>query len=294
VRVPQPIRSLARTLGLSGWIQIYREREFERWFAREGQGCFRGVYETFDQARATVPPSKPVGFETAESTEMFADRRTRIYSFDYPMIFWLQKLLHEECTIFDFGGHMGTHFYAYARYLRHPRSMKWMVCELPLVTRAGEDLARKSGADALQFTTNFGDADGADIAIAAGVLQYVEAPSFAARLAGLKHRPPHLLINKLPLRNGPQFVTLQHGLVAFHPMYVFNRGEFIRSLEDLGYELRDEWANETHHGSISFHPERSFEFHSGLYLTLDPQLNSRERRDESQRKKGAECERAAQ
>ena len=93
------------------------------------------------------------------------------------MLFWLAPLLREGVRIFDFGGHVGMHFYAYSRYLEFPRRFDWMVCDLPEITRRGEDLARQRGVPGLSFTNRLEAADGCDILIGAGSLQYIESPS---------------------------------------------------------------------------------------------------------------------
>jgi putative methyltransferase (TIGR04325 family) len=242
---------------------------YERRFTHEGTGCFRGVFPTFAEADASAPSTKPRGFDHSQYALEFADRRSRIFSFDYPMLFWLGKILRPRFSIFDYGGHLGTHFYAYAKYLDYPPGLRWMVYDLPAITRAGEELMRQNGARGLEFTNRFEEADGTDILIAAGSLQYVEQPRLPVLLRRLERPPAHLLLNKLPLYDGPEFVTLQNGGAAFHPQHVFNRNEFVESLEAIGYRLKDEWNVETHPGYIPFHPDFSFRCHRGLYFAAD-------------------------
>jgi len=244
------------------------ESIYERRFATNGIGRFRGVFSSFAEANRSAPRNKPLGFNCAEYGREFRDRLNRVYSFDYPMLFWLNCLLRNDITIFDFGGHAGTHFYAYSKYLAYPSGLKWIVCDLPEITRAGEDLAREQQKKGISFTNRFEDCNGADILIAAGSLQYIESPSFSEQLATLSDKPRHLLLNKLPLYNGETFVTLQNGGPSYHPQYVFNRGQFIQSIRLVGYELVDQWSVETHPGKIPFHPEKSFYCHSGLCFRL--------------------------
>lgn len=261
------LRKLGRDrLKMSAVGRFLLKHVYERRFARDGRGSFRGVYGSFAEANLAAPKTKPLGFDNELYAQEFADRRCRVFSFDYPMLFWLDKLLSTAKIIFDYGGHVGTHFYAYSRYLNYAPDLKWLVCDLPAITRVGAELALREGADALQFTNDFLDADGSDILIAAGSLQYVEEPPFAVLLSRLRRMPPHLLVNKLPLYDGPPFVTLQNGGVAFHPQHVFNRRAFIAELGKLGYRLVDEWDVETHPGAIPFHREKSFRWHSGLYF----------------------------
>lgn len=189
-----------------------------------------------------------------------------MYSFDYPVIFWLRSLLAPKTTVFDFGGHRGTLFYSYARYLEYPEEFHWIVCDLPEIIEAGRKLAAERAKKEISFTTDFREACRANVFLAAGSLQYVETPRLHEMLGELSVQPSHLLINKLPLYDGKEYVTLQNGGVAFHPQYVFNRDEFLRPLLRLGYELVDTWDVPSHAGQIPFHAEVSFRWHSGLYL----------------------------
>lgn len=263
-------RSLKQALETMPLIRPLLERLYERRFSGNAVGRFRGLFDNFEQANLSAPKTKPVGFNCPEYTQEFKDRLTRIFPYDYPVLFWLKGVLAEGCRVFDLGGHIGFQYYVYSKYLAYPAGMSWMVCDLPEITRAGEDLARAEQRSGISFTNRLEDACGSDVLIAAGSLQYIESPSFSVLLSGLDRKPVHLLLNKLPLYHGRTFVTLQNGGAAFHPQYVFNRDDFIKSLSDLGYELIDSWDVEARSGRIPFHPERSFPYHSGLYMRLAP------------------------
>lgn len=243
-------------------------RIHEMRFARSMAPGFRGVYADFETANRSAPKTKPLGFNCSEYAEEFQNRMSEIYSYDYPVLYWLSQVLQPDSTIFDFGGHIGVHYYSYGRFLQYGPSLRWTVCDLPLIIEKGRKLATGRQSAGLEFTSDFALADSADVLIAAGSLQYVEKPSFASSLSALKNKPRHLLLNKLPLYDGKQFVTLQNGIVAFHPQYVFNRREFTDSILDLGYELVDRWAIEARPGRVPFYPKHSFPFHSGLYFRL--------------------------
>ena len=238
-------------------------------FARGWQGSCFGVFADFAAANGAAPGNKPLGFDCPEYAAEFQDRLARVFSYDYPILFWLAPLLRENIQIFDLGGHVGMHFYVYSKYLSFPRRLGWTVCDLPEITRRGEDLARQRGASGLSFTNRLEAAESCDILIAAGSLQYIESPSLSVLLSGLTSKPRHLILNKVPLYDGKQFVTLQNGGAAFHPQYIFNRREFVDSLAAIGYQVKDTWNVEARPGRIPLHPERSFPYHSGLYLVLD-------------------------
>jgi putative methyltransferase (TIGR04325 family) len=245
-------------------VQALRERKYEHVF-RSHQGLVRGVFADFEHARRSAPVGKPVGMESPEYVEHHTDRADYIQAYDYPFLFWLDRILPTVRSVFDFGGNVGVHYFAYAPYLTYPADLKWVVCELPNLIRAGERMALERQAHQLTFTTWFGDAEGTDVLIAAGALQYIERP-LGEQLVALRSRPRHLLLNKLPLYDGEPFVTLQNGGPVFAPQHVFNRAQFLRALKYLGYELVDAWEVPEFSCAVPFQPGRFVSRYSGLYL----------------------------
>jgi putative methyltransferase (TIGR04325 family) len=246
-------------------VQSLRRWDYERRFAGDLLGAFRGVFESFDDARRSAPGNKPIGFDVPAHADLLAARRTRIFSYDYPVLFWLKPLLAPQLSIFDLGGHVGVHYYAYRKYLEYPNGLRWRVCEMPAVIEAGEMLRRTETAPGLSFTTEFRDADGADVMLAAGVVQYVER-ALPAQLAELARPPRHIFLGKLPLHDGPGFVTLQNGGPCFVPCHVFDRKQFLASFAEVGYELVDSWDDPSLSCRIPFHEDRAVRSYSGLYL----------------------------
>jgi putative methyltransferase (TIGR04325 family) len=248
-------------------VQALRERRYERMF-RSHLGLVRGVFNDFEQARRSAPNGKPVGMDSPAYVGYHTDRADYIQAYDYPFLFWLDRILPTARKVFDFGGNVGVHYFAYAPYLDYPADLKWVVCELPNVVADGERIASERHARQLSFTTSFSDAEGADILMAAGALQYVEE-SLGAKLAALTTRPRHLLLNKLPLHDGEPFVTLQNGGPVWAPQHVFNRAAFVRDLEQLGYGLVNAWDNPGFSCCVPFQPGRVVSKYSGLYLRLN-------------------------
>jgi putative methyltransferase (TIGR04325 family) len=249
-------------------IRALRVAEYERHFAGDLLGAFRGVYGSFEEAHRSAPPGRPSGYDVTgiAELELLRSRVDRVFAYDYPVLFWLRPLLRPDIAIFDLGGHVGVHYHAYGRLLDLPPGLRWTVCELPDVVDAGRALAAERGAQELSFTTDATAADGSDVLIAAGVLQYIESPSLAELLGGLRARPSHLLLNKLPLTDGEPFITLQHGGIHYPAVRVCNRAAFVESIRALGYDLVDAWEDHLHRVGIPFHPERTVPHFSGLYL----------------------------
>jgi putative methyltransferase (TIGR04325 family) len=173
-----------------------------------------------------------------------------VFSYDYPILFWMSVLFGEGArTVFDFGGSVGVHFYGYSSRLCFPSDLEWTICEVPEVVEVGAALAATRGAG-LGFTTSFADADGQDLLLASGSVQYVR--DLGPMLRRLQRPPRHLLLNRLPIHDGPRFVTLQNEGSAFGVQHIFNWAEFVASLATVGYKLVDSWASPEEGCSIPF------------------------------------------
>jgi len=123
--------------------QYFKELEYERRFSGNCFACFRGVFETEEQALLSVPQNdKKIRYNESELVDLYKIELTQpIESYDYPILFWLKELINDNVKVFDFGGSVGIHFYSYKKYISYPQSLKWMVCELPLRAKLGEKLA---------------------------------------------------------------------------------------------------------------------------------------------------------
>jgi putative methyltransferase (TIGR04325 family) len=241
-------------------VELDHSRKFETW-----PGAFRGVYPSFQAALAAAPQGK-VGYNHAELTNLYDYRLGKAFASDYPTLFWLDRLIGNHPSLFDWGGHTGVSYYTYQKYLTLPPSFRWCVCDVPEIAKAGTKLALEKGATGLDFTTKPPEMSNFDILMAAGSLQFMEAP-LDETLSRLERKPPHLLINKLPLYDGDDFFTLQNTLHSFNPYKVQNRARFVRSIEALGYEVVDDWETpDMGLVKIPLFPEHSLSVYSGYYF----------------------------
>jgi putative methyltransferase (TIGR04325 family) len=242
-------------------------------FRRRVAAC-RGVYRTFAEARAAAPRRTLVGYDQpvihdAESVAQ-ATARSDVGALnprDYPVLFWLRPLLRGNSTVFNLGGNVGLEYYAYRAKLDFPAGLSWVVCEVPEVVRAGRELADTREAPGLAFTTRFEDANGSDVLLTCGTLQYIE-DDLALLLRRLERRPPHVLVNRVPLYEGETFVTLQNLGYAVTPYRIQNRRELVDGMSDLGYRLADSWSD-WRTMTVPFHPERFVSAYHGLYFETD-------------------------
>jgi putative methyltransferase (TIGR04325 family) len=255
---------------IAGWpvINGILRRQYERVFETNREAnLFRGVFESFEDAARSAPSTRPIGYDNPDSAAMYMDRTRRIYPTDYPVIFWLQKLLAEDCVrIFELGGHIGVSYYAYRRYLDYPDMLRWCVHDVPAVMEKGRLVATEKDRDGrLSFCDRFDDANGFDILAAQGSLQYLP-DTLAERLAGLEAPPRYLLLNLTPLHERHSYFTLQSVGTAFCPYRITAAGEFLRSFEELGYALVDTWENPEKRCEIPFHPEFSLDRYYGFFF----------------------------
>lgn len=242
-------------------------------FYRTTTAC-RGIYPSFAEALKATPKGAKAGYnqpEISQNTTRAAKMTTawepdQFNPQDYPILVWLASAFTKSSTVFDLGGNVGHGYYTYKKFLQYPADLQWLVCEIPEVVKAGEELARRGNNPGLLFTTEFNRSENSGILITCGTLQYIE-PSLAEMLGKLQTKPRHILINQVPFYDGETFITLQNIGYAFCPYKIQNRHEFIESLAALGYELIDNWKLDRS-CSIPFHSERFVRNYEGFYLRL--------------------------
>lgn len=252
-------------------IKQWRSKKYDNRFNHAEQvNLFRGVYSTPQAAVAALPSSKPAGYDHDAPATMYDERTRQIYPSDYPILFWLQKLLSESCnSVFDIGGHIGVGYYAYQQYINYPAALQWCVSDVPAVVEHGRKLAeQRDKFGKLSFTSDLNDVAGADILFASGSIQYIP-PTLADLLRDIPSRPKHLLINLLPLHARATYFTVQNIGTAFCPYRIEAHGRFVGDLRALGYELRDHWENLEKRCDIPFvAPHYSLDRYHGFYFAL--------------------------
>ena len=80
------------------------DREFEH---NSEQNLFRGVFSTFEEAQASAPRSRPLGYDNTESANLYL-KRLFVDDHDYPSMFWLSLSFAEGMRrVTDIGGAVG-------------------------------------------------------------------------------------------------------------------------------------------------------------------------------------------
>ena len=225
---------------------------------------FHGIYADFPSAERALAAGRLTGYDNEASAQRLAGDRLRICSFDYPVMFWLQKLLPSSHLLFDLGGHVGISYYGYRDYLDYPPTLQWMVCDLPAITALGQTIAAREATSALSFTNSLDALPAADILLAAGSLQFIAEPFELLKSA--RGLPRHVLLNKVPLHDGAAAVTLHNFGAAMCAYHLFNRGDFLAGFAALGYRLVDEWLAPDLGCEIRLFPQYSIRAYTGCYF----------------------------
>ena len=230
---------------------------------RDHTGLHFGIYRSFAEAFAHIPPSRLAGWDHDVSSQLWLDQIDPVRPSTYPVLFWLSKLYGENQHLVDFGGSVGLTYYALRRYSPMPAGSSWTVVEVPKIAVQGRLIAQREQAADLAFVDRLEAAPPADILLSAGALQFMEE-SVPGVIERLPSKPRYILLNKLPLTNGEGFWTLQNYGPAVCPNQVYNEREFIAYFENAGYELRDRWDVQDLDCMIPFHPERFVKQFTGL------------------------------
>ena len=263
---PSMKRAVDRIESAVPLIAKWHRFEYEQHFLRvsKWERLFSGMYPTFAAAEASIPTGRPNSYDNEESSQ-FLGHKTSLRASDYPVLFFLDRLLREHRSVFDFGGYVGLSFYSFERLLQYPAGLEWKIYDLPAIVETGRRIAAEKAETRLTFTTSFPEAAAFPILTAFGSLHFPEQ-TFSHFLAPLPHRPRHILINKLPLTDLPTFYTVHNMGPALTPYRIQNRKEFIDSITGLGYELVDAWESGDFACYIPGYPDHSVKAFSGLYF----------------------------
>lgn len=253
---------IARVPGLRFWVA-------KKIFFGPGHNTHRfwGVFHSFAEARAAIPPGENRGFDAPNLTQGFDENPPER---DLEVVRILSGLMPEVKTIFDLGGNIGICFYQYRSQISYPPDLRWTVCDVPFVNQTGAKMAHDRGETQLFFTDDRQEGANADVYLTCGALQYFEC-TFADLLAELKRKPKHVLVNRVPLTEKSDFVTLQHMGYSVVPYHIGNLDEFVSSIEALGYRLVEKWKNDRF-CDIILRPDRYVSNYHGFYFQRSDSL----------------------
>lgn len=247
-------------------IRKWHRFEYEEHFLRVSKWArmFSGVYPSFAAAAAAIPQGRNDSYDNPDSAT-FLGHKGSVRSADYPVLYWLWRLLPDNPKVFDFGGYLGISYYSFESYLNYPAGLDWTIYDVPAVVAEGMKLAKEKGRTNLSFTPNFERAQDSTLLLAFGSLQFPQQ-TVAELLRPLTRRPGHILVNKLPLTERETFFTLHNMGPALAPYRIQNREGFLLEMESLGYERVAGWENPEFACYIPFYPDHTVRAFSGMYL----------------------------
>lgn len=208
-------------------------------------------------------PDRASALASRAATRTYDDRQVAEVSFaamcqvkvwDYPVLYWLNRLHRPGLRVLDAGGHFGTKYIAFRDHLAL-QEYDWTVYDLPETVAAARarQLEGEVPAD-LAFICDLGKAVEADLLLASGLLQYLDTP-FPAFIASLPAPPRHAILNKVATREGPTVVTLEKIGPARIPYQMRNRAGFEAEIATAGYDIADSWEIPSLSHVIDTHPE---------------------------------------
>ena len=233
---------------------------------RKTGGRFYGHYVSREAAVAAVDAGMSVGYNHDELVEVSFERMCEIAPWDYPVLFWLERLLTEGCSVLDTGGHMGTKYRAFDRHLRlRERNIRWIVHDLPAIIKSGRTRAEREGLTRLAFIDSIADAGAPDITLMSGLLQYLDIP-LVDLLGQMPQLPERLIVNKAAVWDRPSAFTLENFGTAFVPYQIRNRRHLLDEIDRLGYRIEDTWTIPGLAHRIPTHPHLGRTESIGFYL----------------------------
>lgn len=245
-------------------VRAVLRRRYAKRFATL-QHAFHGVFDSFAEAEAAAPSSKPSSYDNDASAKMYVGWHD-VADHDYPALHWLHDWVRRRrcAVIADLGGSTGIKFRAFDPVLDLAPEVRWLVVEVPAVVALGRRLAQEEGiAHRLQFTASFEEASGCDVLLASGSLQYLPQ-SLPELLGGLDRLPARVIVNTTPVHPDRGFFTLNSIGTAVCPYRVSARGELVDQMRALGYDMRDSWRNLAKAMVLPFSPELSLQHYSGF------------------------------
>lgn len=248
---------------LPGVIDLRRIAFEKKFSTHTNVNYFRGVFSTFKEAQLSSPRTKPVGYNNLDSAKLYKERIDRVFPTDYPVLYWMKYFQDSYHNVFDFGGHVGIHYYSYSKYLNYESINNWTVCDVESVTEEGKLLATQKKAAKINFVNQIEQADGYDLFLASGSLQYLEW-ELHDKLKAMKNSPKIIIVNMLPLHSETRTITLQSIGTSFCPYLLRKENDFVDGLKGIGYTQLDAWNNEEKKCNIAFESKRSLNNYRGM------------------------------
>src|SRR3546814_11009075 len=92
--------------------------------------CSSDLYPTFtaarDAANSLSTRELPASYDIAAAGRLYRDHMQRIRVSDYPLVFWLERLIADgQRSVFAHGGHLGVSYYGCRTYIDYTPDLSW-------------------------------------------------------------------------------------------------------------------------------------------------------------------------
>jgi putative methyltransferase (TIGR04325 family) len=243
-------------------------------FAKREGISYRGYFKSHEEALRKLSKSQAKEYDILNKKKASDAKHEEstldnfFHDADYPLLFWLSKLMVNQQNILEFGGSVGHFFYSAQKFQPFPDDINWTIAELPAAVDLGKKLAAKRGEKRLEFmdSERITEAPPADIFVTAGALQYTQT-DLPDVLSLLKELPTHVLFHHSPCHGERSFWTLQNLGLCEVPYFVHSIKTLKEKMEALGYEVRAQWKKDRT-VEIPFHLNKSIEGYLGFYFEL--------------------------
>lgn len=247
------LKAFAKGIGRHVLLPVFSAlSRLKRWSPR--QPARLGAFPDRAAALAGVPRGQIPTYNHADVAALNFQLMCRVRVWDYPVMFWLEKLHKPGLGILDAGGHFATKYIAFRGKLRLDQ-VNWTVFDLSETVRAA--LAAQQRGEVpheVSFISDLANAPQADLLLASGLLNYLDIP-FPELLSRLPNRPEHILLNKVATRDGPSVTTLERIGPAHVPYQIRCLTDFEAELAQAGYRIVDRWEVSVFNLVIDTHPE---------------------------------------
>ncbi|GLS20094.1 hypothetical protein GCM10007874_31110 [Labrys miyagiensis] len=208
-----------------------------------------GYFDSREEAETALRPGKNVIAHENDNTDSInIDSGLSAHSFDYPAMFFLQKLVKKGKlrTITDLVGRSGSKYICYRKYIDFPSDLIWQIVARPALRLDREQLSLTNGGT-LRFHESVEDTKPCNALICSGTLPYLDIP-FEQLLRNLPAMPAVIIINEVSVAEKAGFYMLETlgSSQILHKAMALPEIEQIR--KNLGYRLVSRWDI----------PERSF------------------------------------
>ena len=259
------MRDLIKSLPI---ILQLRKLKYDRKFKNNRYAnLFRGVYDSFEQAASHIPQTFSQGYDNKASAAMYKQWMGTIRLSDYPVLFWLDKVIDRCHCLYDLGGHIGFLFYSYAKLINFHPGFIWRVYDVPAVVAEGKTVAIQEKRDNIFFTSDHESMADADILLASGSLQYIEQDLVDILKASPSSQLRHLFVNMTPMHPEKEFFTVNSIGTSFCPYKISSKQIFLDSMQKANWRLVDEWINAEKSCPIPFQEISSQIHYYGFYFT---------------------------